>query len=109
VKGRNGDSFVGFSAAWQGVQEEAGKTGDVHVDIEDEKDQAAQGLSIKDARLARHMLAMEVDIAALESAVANGTIGQDYFADATRGVRNNYNELVLREMGLMNDDGSRKE
>lgn len=105
VKGRNGDSFVGFSAAWQSVQDDMGGSGDVHVEEDDAEEQAAQGLNLKDAKLARHMLAMEVDLAALESAVANGTISASYFADATKGVRNNYNELIMREMGLLTDDG----
>lgn len=99
VKGRTGDSFVGFSAAWQAVQDEAD-----HVDLGEESAAASQGISIKDARLARYMLALECDVAALESAYANGSITQEYFRDAVRGVRHNYNQLILNEMGATPDD-----
>ena len=106
VKGRNGDTFVGFSAAWSSIQDDkGGYGGDVHADAGEEEGYAQQGMTLKDAKLARHMLAMECDLAALESAVANGTISASYFADATKGVRNNYNEIILREMGLSNDGG----
>lgn len=106
VKGRNGDSFVGFSAAWQSVQDDHGGPGaDVQADEEDDRVYADQGLTLKDAKLARHMLAMEADLAALESALANGSITPNYFQDAVRGVKHNYDMLVLREMGALPDEG----
>lgn len=106
VKGRNGDSFVGFSAAWQSVQDDhSGPGADVMAEAEDDAVFASQGLTIKDAKLARYMLAMECDVAALESALANGSISPNYFTDAIRGVKSNYDALVLREMGVSPDDG----
>jgi hypothetical protein len=106
VKGRNGDSFVGFSAAWQSVQDDhSGPGADVMADTEDDQVYASQGLSIKDAKLTRYMLAMECDLAALESALANGSISPNYFKDAVRGVRSNYDMLVLREMGVDPNEG----
>ncbi len=107
VKGRNGDSFVGFSAGWQSVQDDySGPGADVMNEPEADKTYVEQGLTIKDAKLARYMLSMEVDLAALESALANGSISPDYFEDAVRGVRHNYNQLVLREMGALPNDGN---
>jgi hypothetical protein len=107
VKGRTGDSFVGFSAAWQSIQDDhSGPGADVMADPEDDRAYAEQGLTLKDAKLARYMLSMECDIAALESGLANGTITPSYFSDTVRGVKNNYEQLILREMGLMpNGDG----
>jgi hypothetical protein len=106
VKGRTGDSFVGFSAAWQSVQDDhSGPGADVMAGPEDDHVYAQQGLTLKDAKLARYMLSMECDIAALESGLANGTITPGYFADASKGVKNNYEQLVLREMGLGSNGG----
>lgn len=106
IKGRNGDTFVGFSAAWQSVQDDHGGPGaDVMATATDDQVYAAQGMPLKDAKIARQMLAMECDLAALESALANGTISPNYFKDAARGVKNNYNQIVLREMGALHDDG----
>lgn len=105
VKTSRGDSFVGFSAAWQSVQDDHGGAGaDLVPSEQDEKTFASQGLTIKDAKIARHMLAMECDIAALESAVANGSISSEYFRDAAAGIRNNYNRLVLSELGIQQHD-----
>jgi len=106
VKGRNGDSFVAFSAAWQSVQDDHGGPGaDVMSTLEEDAVYASQGLTIKDAKLARYMLALETDLAALESALANGSISPNYFKDAVRGVRSNYDMLVLREMGVDPNEG----
>lgn len=108
VKGRNGDSFVGFSAMWQSVQDDHGGPGaDLQPSNEEERASLEQGISLKDARVARYMLAMECDIAALESAVANGSISPSYFHDSVRGVRENYNRFILREMGVRDDADDR--
>jgi len=105
VKGRNGDSFVGFSASWQSIQDDRGGPGtDLLAEPEDERVLAQQGATIKDARIARYLLAIECDVAALESAVANGSITPGYFRDAVRSVRENYNGFILREMGVSRDD-----
>jgi len=106
VKGRNGDSFVAFSAAYQSVQNDHGGPGaDVMASPEDDAVYASQGLSLKDAKLARYMLAVECDLAALESALANGSISPNFFKDSVRGVRSNYDMLVLREMGVDPNEG----
>lgn len=99
VKTRNGDSFVGFSASY------------FHDDGEDDSGGAEEtttlrGLTLADAKLARYSLSMECDVAALESAMVNGGISTDYFRDAVRSVRNNYNQLILREMGVITDDNN---
>lgn len=100
VKGRNGDSFVGFSAAWQSVQDDHGGMGaDLMPDQEEEEAMTGQGISLSDAKIARLMLSMECDLAALESAAANGSISSEYFRDSVRGIKDNYNRLVMRALG----------
>lgn len=107
VKGRTGDSFVGFSAAWQSVQDDvSGPGADVAASQEDDAAYAEQGMTLKDAKLARYMLSMECDLAALESAAANGSITPGFFSDATKGVKNNYEQLILREMGMLPKEGN---
>lgn len=100
VKGRGGDSFVGFSAAFQSVQDDHGGMGaDVMPDASEDAEMAEQGISLADAKIARLMLSLEVDLAALESAAANGSIDSDRFRDSVAGVKNNYNRLVMRALG----------
>jgi hypothetical protein len=101
VKSRNGDSFVGFSASYRTFQGET--EDDSHV-ASDEDLSEERGATLSDAKLARYVLSMECDVAALESAMINGGITQEYFRDAVRGVQNGYNQLILREMGVVTDD-----
>lgn len=104
VKGRNGDSFVAWSAAWQSVQDDQGGPGaDVMATQEDDRVYADQGLSIKDARAARRMLAMEVDLAALESAAINGGISSSYYQDSVMAVRKGYTQAISNELGITED------
>lgn len=101
AKSRNGDSFVGFSASYRTFQ--GGADDDLHQSV-DEDLSGDQGATLSDAKLARYVLSMECDIAALESAMINGGITSEYFRDAVRGVQNGYNQLILREMGVVPDD-----
>jgi hypothetical protein len=109
IKSRNGDSFCGFSAAWQSVQDDHGGMGaDAHSEQGEDAAAAAQGLSLTDAKLARLLLSMECDIAALESAMANGGISPNYFTDSVKTVRSNYYQLIQQAMGVTpNDDSER--
>lgn len=105
VKSRNGDVFVGFSAAYRTFQDDG--VGDTHSTEADDAVVAEQGLSLADAKLARYTLAMECDVAAYESALVNGGITPEYFRDMVRSVRNGYNQLILRAMGVITDDGNK--
>ena len=100
VKGRNGDSFVGFSATYQSVQDDHGGLGaDAMTSGDEDVALGESGIGLKDAKIARYMLAMEADLAALESAASNGSISAQYFQDSVRGVKENYNKLVMRALG----------
>lgn len=105
IKGPRGDTFVGFSAAWQSVQDDvSGPGGDLMPTAEDEAAFAEQGLSLSDAKLARYMLSMEVDLAALESALANHTIASDFYEKSVASVKQNYNALVHKAMRVKLDE-----
>ncbi len=97
VKGPRGDSYVGFSAAWNTTQDDAGGGGDL-VSSQDE----TTGLSLKDARFAALMLGMQVDIAAHSQALAGGNMTQIQFDEAAKAIRNNYTKLMadlIRPLG----------
>lgn len=105
IKGPRGDSFVGFSATWQSVQDDySGPGADVMPDAEQEASYAEQGLPLSDAKLARYMLSMEADLAALESAVANGGITADFYEKSVKAVKTNYNALVLKALKVKPDE-----
>ncbi len=105
VKSRNGDCFVGFSAAYRTFQDDG--VGDTHSSSTEDAVVAEQGLSLSDAKLARYALSMECDVAAYESALVNGGITPEFFRDIVRSIRNGYNQLILREMGVITDDSNK--
>lgn len=99
VKGQRGDSFVGWSAAHDTIQDDAGSQGVDLISILDKEDTASsfhQALTIKDAKIAGYVLAMQVDIAAHEHAMAGSTITPEQSAVAVRAIKSNYLKLMAR-------------
>lgn len=91
VKGQRGDSFAGFSAAWNTVQDD-GTQG-----MEEVGDDAIppQAMTLKEAKIAGYLLAMQADIAAYQHAWAGGSIPKAVMDDAIRTLRTNYTQLVV--------------
>lgn len=98
VKGRLGDSFAGFSAAWVSVQDDSGSRGAELVDTMDENI-AAQGMTLHEARVAHLLLAMEADIAATEQALAGGNLTHEDAMNRIRGYKHNYAKLIRQATG----------
>ena len=90
LKGAKGDTFVGFSAQWDTVQEDGTmgleSTGDDRVPV--------NAMSLMDAKVAGYLLAMQADIAAHEHGVASGTISSAYCQKAVHGIKANYAKLI---------------
>lgn len=95
VKGQRGDSYVGFSAAWDTIQDDAGGGADL-ITAQDGDVQLAShgGLSMKDSRLAALMLGMQVDVAAHAHAMAGGNIPMEDYENAARVIKSNYTKLM---------------
>ena len=98
VKGARGDSFAGFAAAWESVQDDNGGKGAELLDTMDEP-VAAQGMTLKEARVAHLMLALEADVAATEAAMAGGNISFEDGDNRIRMYKNNYAKLIRRATG----------
>ena len=98
VKGRGGDTFVGFSAAWNNVQEDGGRG---LVAVGDEGDEAAtlNGMTMQEALVASILLAREADTAAYRNAAAGGNIAQDHANDAINAIRSNYSKMLVQVLG----------
>ena len=94
VKGRNGDSYVGFSAVWNSIQEDGGhnlvSTGDDSDEVN-----SIQGMDLTEAIIASHLLARECDIVAHQHAASGGTITASYAQDAITAIKSNYANLVI--------------
>ena len=91
VKGRGGDSYAGFSAAWNTVQDDSG--GGIE-GLTPDGIESSSGMTLRDARLAHLMLAMQADMAAHDAALAGGNITVQFHKDATAAIRSNYGRLI---------------
>ena len=96
IKGKNGDSFAGYSAAWDSVQEDGAKGFDTLADAGADAD---RGMSMKEARVAHYLLAMQADISAHEAALAGGNISPDFCRDAVASIKRNYGKLIRAVLG----------
>lgn len=90
VKSPRGDIFVGFSAAWNSIQDDGGQ----NLLETMEEDVSNQGMSLKEARAAAHLLAMQADVSAYENAVASCLISPDKAERAIRVIKSNYAKLL---------------
>ncbi len=102
VKGRGGDTFVGFSAAWNSVQEDGGQ-GVANVMDEGDDSQTLTGMTMQEALVASILLAREADTAAYRNAAAGGNISQSHADAAVSAVKANYNKLLVSALGAGND------
>lgn len=96
VKGPRGDSYVGFSAAWDTIQDDAGGMGADLITPQDGDVPNANknGLNLRDARLAALMLGMQVDTAAHAQALAGGNLSNSQYDEACKAIRENYTKLM---------------
>lgn len=94
VKGRNGDNFVGWSAAHQSVQEDAGLGTGMTETMPASEASAVQGMTMVEAKVAGFLIGMQVDIAAYDHALAGGGISYDQHLAAIRAIKFNYAKLM---------------
>lgn len=92
VKGQNGDNFAGFSANWDSVQDD-GSQG-----LEDLSDGTDTVMSLKEAVVASHIVAMQADITAYEHAMASGAISVDNAERAINVTKSNYSRLIRQAL-----------
>ena len=107
VKGRNGDNYVGFSAAWDTIQDDVGGATDAHVSSLTQGELAeasSRGLTLRESRLASLVLGMQVDIAAHDHALASGNLTSEQHAMAIRTIKSSYSQLMADF--LKNGNGS---
>ena len=91
VKGRSGDTFVGFSAAWDSVQEDGGQGLDGAME---DDEVASQGMTLKESKIAAHMLGMQADITAFEHAAAGSICRKPESDRAVEAIKHNYGQLM---------------
>lgn len=94
VKGKMGDTYVGFSAAWNTIQDDGGQ-GLVTAGSETDEAVSLGGMTLQEATVAACIVALEADVAAFNHALAGGNIGASFHANAVKAIRSNYSQLIL--------------
>lgn len=91
VKGKGGDTYAGFSAAWNTVQDDSG--GGIDALLSD-TDEAQSGMTLREARVAHLLVAMQADLAAHDAALAGGSVSSNYHSEATRTIKAGYSRMI---------------
>ena len=103
IRGAKGDTFAGFSAAWNSVQPDAAGNGKDLMEVVDDGDVAVQGMTLQEARVAHYIVQQVADVAAYEAAMASGGISQKGAQDAIRMTKQNYSILIARALRVQGD------
>jgi hypothetical protein len=102
VKGRTGDHYVGFSAAWDSTQDDGGGAAGL-ISTQGTEDEglsvSVAGLTLREAKVAALILGMQVDRAAHLNAGAGGSITPEAQSDALRSINLNYCKLLASIIG----------
>lgn len=108
VKTKNGDFFVGFSSAWDTIQEDAGGGADL-IDAlepgEQQKAVAARGMTTRQAKIAGLVLGMQVDIQAVTHALCGGAISEGEHTNAVKAIKRNYMNKLAEAAAAKNGEG----
>lgn len=93
LKTSKGDMFVGMSAGWNSTQED-GQQDMVHTTTESDAVNSENSMSLKEAKVAAHLLALQVNITAYEQAAAAGVMSGGECAEVIRALRANFSSLT---------------
>jgi len=113
VKTKNGDFFVGLSAAWDTTQEDAGGMGADLIDGMEEGEQqlaiSQRGMTRRQAKIAATILGMQVDLQAITNALGGGAISPSEHRKATNAVKSNYSNLIAEVVAGRNGKATEDE
>ena len=98
VKGARGDHFAGFAACYDSVQDEPAGAGKDLIDVVDSESAEAVGMTLLEAKVAFYLVARQADIAAMQAAAVNGSIGNQQANEAIRVIKINYGKLIRQAM-----------
>ena len=105
IKGRYGDAYVGFSAAWDTIQDDAGGGADLVSAQDGDVAEAnrASGMTLKESRMAALVLGLQADLAATDNAMAGSTITSEQRLGAQKAIKHIYASLMSE--ALSNGNG----
>lgn len=102
IKGPRGDNFIGFSAAFNTVQQD-GEQG-FHDDAAEDATNLGT-MTLKEAQVAAIIVARQAELTAIDVARASSNLRQSEAEQYAQVVRNNFNMLLAQVLG---DDKSNR-
>jgi len=102
VKSSRGDHFVGFSAQYDSVQDDAGGPGEdlIGHTASGEGLISAGAMTLKEARVAAALVQMQADISAIEHACAGGDLNRDQRDIEVKRIKGGFSRLIAEIMGV---------
>ena len=91
IKGRGGEVFVGFSAAYESTQDDSLRG--VDSTMEEDSDSF---MTLEEAKMASLVLGAQVDKAAVQRANAGGVLSNEEAATAIQAIDKNYATLIFK-------------
>jgi hypothetical protein len=96
VKGRQGDSFVGWSVFSDSLQEDGAGQGKDLTGLVEDDDIRRQGVSLEQAQMMTFIAGRMVDDMAYQKAAAGGLISEAASQDSRMVLRRKYREILRR-------------
>ena len=102
VKSPRGDHFIGFSAQYDSVQDDAGGMGEdlAGATASGETDISAGAMTLKEARIAAALVQMQADISAIEHACAGGDLSRSQRDSEIQRIKGGFSRLIAEMMGV---------
>ena len=87
IKGRNGDTFISFTAVTDSIQNDHDP---------DSASELSNGIDLRDAELMALLLGVKVDIAAAKNALASGGMPDEEYKEFEKIVKANYASILRK-------------
>ena len=95
IKTKTGDTYTGFTASWDSVQ-----------DDDPSGEPPSMPLTLNEGRIAHLLLAMETDIASYTSAIANGSVGLEEGQNIIIGIQQRYQHIIQQNYKENSNDNT---
>ena len=102
VKSPRGDHFVGFSAQYDTVQDDAGGPGEDLIGSTNSGESSIPlgAMTLREARVAAALVQMQADLSAIEHAFAGGDLSRTQRTDEVKKIKGNFSRLIAEIMGV---------
>jgi hypothetical protein len=95
IKSPRGDVFVGFSSAFDTVQDDISGPGSDSELLVSDSEVKQSALTLDEARMSHLVLSLEVNLAAAKTAFAEGFLSQDEYNNQIKSIRRRHTMMMV--------------